>query len=323
MPATDTGPRRGGDPRGTESGAALSDGPPSGGAAGPTASASASASGDCTDFASGLDALEAPQARSARHRLADKALGPVLAVVVVLGLWQLAHTLSWSAALPAPAEVGGDLAAAWSDGTLLPSLLHSIQRCLLGFLLAVAIGAPLGLFVARYGPARSVFGPILSAVQSLPAAALVPVAVIALGESEGAVYTVVLLGAVPSVAMGLVAATDQVSPLLLRAGRTLGATGWRGAVHVLIPAAMPGFVIALKQGWTFGWRALMTAELITATPLPGVGRILNEGKESADMSLVLAAVLLILAIGVLVEAAIFAPVERRVLRSRGLQGGPA
>ncbi|HCA88701.1 MAG TPA: ABC transporter permease, partial [Streptomyces sp.] len=274
------------------------------------------------DFASGLDALESPPPRSVPHRLLGKAAGPLLAVLVVLGLWQLGYATGASQTLPAPADVGRDLVSAWQAGVLQPSLLHSFQRCLLGFVLAVAIGAPLGLFVARYRPVRSVLAPILSAVQSLPAAALVPVAVIALGDSEGAVYTVVLLGAVPSVAMGLISATDQVSPLLMRAGRTLGATGWRGAVHVLIPAAMPGFVIALRQGWTFGWRALMTAELITATPLPGVGRILNEGKEQGDMSLVLAAVVLILAIGVLVETAVFAPAERRVLRSRGLLAGP-
>jgi NitT/TauT family transport system permease protein len=311
MPATDTG-RPGGTPVRPKSGAQT-------GPAGQTGYAGDTGRAD--DIASGLDALESPSPRSAPHRLLGKALGPLLAIVLVVALWQAAYSLGLSATLPAPGEVGHDLAESWSDGVLLPSLLHSLQRTLVGFLASVAVGAPLGLCVARFAPFRSVLAPVLSAVQSLPAAALVPVAVIALGNSESAVYAVVLLGAVPSIAMGLVGATDQVSPLLLRAGRTLGATGWRGAVHVLVPAAMPGFVTALRQGWTFGWRALMTAELITATPLPGVGRILNEGKEQADMSLVLAAVVLILAIGVLVESAVFAPVERRVLRSRGLLAG--
>jgi NitT/TauT family transport system permease protein len=247
-----------------------------------------------------------------------KAAPPLLAIVVVLVLWQAAYALNWSRTLPAPASVGHQLTDAWADGTLLPSLGHSLLRCLAGFTASAVIGVPLGLLLTRFAALRTVLGPILSSIQSLPAAALVPVAVIALGNSEGAVYAVVLLGAVPSIAVGVIAAVDQVPPLLLRAGKSMGAVGFGGAAHVLVPAALPGFVAALRQGWTFGWRALMTAELITATPLPGIGRMLDAGKQSGELSLVLAAVILILAVGVLVESAVFAPVERRVLHSRGL-----
>ncbi|MDG9702383.1 ABC transporter permease [Streptomyces sp. DH37] len=280
----------------------------------------AGGSGDSDEMASGLDALESPVSATAAtsRRLLAMAAPPLAAVALVLALWQLAHVLNWSATLPAPAAVWGELAAAWSDGTLLPSLGHSMLRCLIGFAASAAIGVPLGLLLTRAAPLRTVLGPILSAVQSLPAAALVPVAVIALGNSEGAVYAVVLLGAVPSIAVGVTAAVDQIPPLLLRAGRSMGAGGLRGAVHVLVPAALPGFVTALRQGWTFGWRALMTAELITATPLPGIGRMLDAGRQSGELSLVLASVVLILAVGVVVESVLFAPMERRVLHSRGL-----
>ncbi|GAA2413160.1 ABC transporter permease [Streptomyces glaucosporus] len=272
------------------------------------------------EVASGLDALESPVSSTgaASRRVLAKLAPPLAALVLVLALWQIAYVLGWSATLPSPAAVWGELAAAWSDGTLLPSLGHSLLRCLAGFTASAAIGVPLGLVLTRLAPLRAVLGPVLSAVQSLPAAALVPVAVIGLGNSESAVYTVVLLGAVPSIAMGVAAAVDQVPPLLLRAGRSMGAGGLRGALHVLVPAALPGFVAALRQGWTFGWRALMTAELITATPLPGIGRMLDAGRQSGAMSLVLASVVLILAVGVAVESLLFSPVERRVLRSRGL-----
>lgn len=279
--------------------------------------------GPSDEMASGLDALETPAAATAKatsQRVLAKVAPPVLAVTAVLALWQLAYLLNWSKALPAPAAVWGDLAASWSDGTLLPALGHSVLRCLIGFTASAAIGVPLGLILTRLKALRTVVGPVLSAIQSLPAAALVPVAVIVMGNSEGAVYTVVLLGAVPSIAVGVMAAVDQVPPLLLRAGKSMGAVGLSGAAHVVVPAALPGFVASLRQGWTFGWRALMTAELITATPLPGIGRMLDAGKQSGELSLVLAAVVLILAIGVLVESVLFAPVERRVLHSRGLTG---
>ncbi|UGY94247.1 ABC transporter permease [Streptomyces gobiensis] len=279
------------------------------------------AADDSQEMASGLDALEtqAP-AKDAGRRMLAKAAPPLLAIAVVLALWQLAHTLQWSGTLPAPAAVGAELAAASSDGTLLPALGHSILRCLIGFGASAAIGIPLGVLLTRLSALRTLFGPILSSIQSLPAAALVPIAIIALGPSEGAVYAVVLLGAVPSIAVGVAAGIDQVPPLLLRAGHSMGATGSRGALHVLLPAALPSLISALRQGWTFGWRALMTAELITATPLPGIGRMLAEGNAAQSMSQVLAAVALILAVGVLVESALFTPLERRVLHSRGLTG---
>lgn len=279
---------------------------------------------DESDVASGLDALDTPAAAGAKavyRRLLAKAGPPLLAAVFVLVMWQLAYAFHWSATLPAPGEVWGHLARDGADGTLLPAVGHSLLRCLIGFGASAVIGIPLGVALTRLAPVRTVLGPILSSLQSLPAAGLVPIAVLALGNSEGAVYTVVLLGAVPSIAVSVAAGIDQVPPLLLRAGTSMGATGLRGALLVLVPAALPSFVSALRQGWTFGWRALMTAELITATPLPGIGRMLSAGKEAQSMSLVLASVLLILAVGVLVESALFSPVERRVLHSRGLAGG--
>ncbi|GAA1350689.1 ABC transporter permease [Streptomyces beijiangensis] len=205
-----------------------------------------------------------------------------------------------------------------SLGSLVPALGHSLFRTVLGFTASVLLGSAIGLLIRRYAPVRRGLSPVLSAIQSLPAAGLVPLAVLVLSESEQAVYAVVLLGAVPSVAMGLVGALDQIPPLLLRAGRTMGATGWDSVRYVLLPASLPGIVHALRQGWTFGWRALMTAELITETPLPGIGEILNTGKQTDDTALTLAAVGVILAVGVVVESAIFTPVERRVLRTRGL-----
>lgn len=211
------------------------------------------------------------------------------------------------------------LAGLWSGDGLAVGLGHSAMRCTAGFAVSAALGTVLGVVLFRRASLHTAVRPLLSAVQALPAAALVvPVAVICFGDSKPAVYAVVLLGAVPSVAIGVLTALGEVPPALVQAGRAMGAGRGELAVQVLFPAALPGVVAALRQGWTFGWRALMTAELITATPLPGVGRILDAGKQSGDLSLVLAAVMVILAVGVGVESAVFAPLERRVLRRRGL-----
>ncbi|MFG2572532.1 ABC transporter permease [Streptomyces sp. NPDC048481] len=242
------------------------------------------------------------------------------ALLLVAGLWQLVHLLGLSPVLPAPSAVLRDLSDAWSAGTLGSGLLHSLGRCLAGFAASAAVGVPLGLLLHRFGFLRTPVAPVLGAFQSLPAAVLVPIAVMCLGPSRGAVYLVVLLGAVPSVTTGVLTALDQVPPLLVRAGRAMGATGAAAVRHVLLPAALPGVVAALRQGWAFGWRALMTAELMTATPLTGLGRMIDAGRRSGRLSAVLAAAVAVLAVGVLVEAGVFGPVQRRVLRARGLPG---
>jgi NitT/TauT family transport system permease protein len=152
--------------------------------------------------------------------------------------------------------------------------------------------------------------------------AWVPAAVVWFGLTDATIYAVVLLGAVPSVANGLLAGVDQVPPLYLRAGRVLGATGAARVRHVLLPAALPGYLAGLKQGWAFSWRSLMAAELIASSPELGLGlgQLLENARSYQDMALVLATIGEILVVGVAVDLLLFAPLERRVLRSRGLAG---
>src|SRR6185295_9964685 len=111
-----------------------------------------------------------------------------------------------------------------------------------------------------------------------------PPAVIWLGLDNSMMYAVILLGAVPSIANGLVSGIDQVPPLFLRAGRTMGATGVRGAWHIVLPAALPGYLAGLKQGWAFSWRSLMAAELIASSPDlgMGLGTFLENARTNSD-----------------------------------------
>ncbi|MDT9699204.1 ABC transporter permease subunit, partial [Streptomyces sp. P17] len=141
-----------------------------------------------------------------------------------------------------------------------------------------------------------------------------------LGLNNSMMYAVILLGAVPSIANGLVAGIDQIPPLFLRAGRTMGATGLRGAWHIMMPASLPGYLAGLKQGWAFSWRSLMAAEIIASSPDLGVGlgQLLENGRNNASMSQVFLAIFLILLVGIAIDLLIFSPLERRVLRSRGL-----
>ncbi|GGZ99924.1 ABC transporter permease [Streptomyces echinoruber] len=273
----------------------------------------------------GLDALEVQAASRPpfRQTLFHKILPPVVAVAVVLAVWQALISLRIvddPTKLPSPADVGGEFRDAWLKGELLGYIWTSVSRGLLGFLFALALGTPLGLLVARVKAVRAAIGPVLSGLQSLPSVAWVPPAVIWLGLNNSMMYAVILLGAVPSIANGLVSGIDQVPPLFLRAGRTMGATGLRGAWHIVMPAALPGYLAGLKQGWAFSWRSLMAAEIIASSPDLGIGlgALLENGRNASSMSMVFEAILLILFVGIAIDLLIFSPLERWVLRSRGL-----
>ena len=200
------------------------------------------------------------------------------------------------------------------------SALNSIPRAVQGFLISIVIATPIGLLLGFYPKLRAIFGPILTGLQQLPSVAWVPAAIIWFGLSDATIYTVVLLGAVPSIANGLLAGMDQIPPIYLRAGQIMGARGWRRTVKIVLPAAWPGYLAGLEQGWAFAWRSLMAAELIAVSPAlgPGLGQMLETGRVLGDMALILGAIAMIMAAGILIERLVFAPLRQRTLRNRGL-----
>ncbi|MGW0534920.1 ABC transporter permease [Streptomyces sp. NPDC003032] len=281
---------------------------------------------DLAGLEAGLDALETtagPVRTPVRQVLVQKVLPPLTAVLLVLLVWQALvsfEVVDDPGKLPSPSAVWDEVREAWLQGTLLDFIWTSVSRGLLGFVFALAIGTPLGLIVARVRFIRAAIGPILSGLQSLPSVAWVPPAVLWLGLENKMMYAVILLGAVPSIANGLVSGVDQVPPLFLRAGRTLGATGLRHTWHIVLPAALPGYLAGLKQGWAFSWRSLMAAEIIASSPELGVGlgQLLENGRNASSMPMIFLAIFLILIVGIAIDLLIFSPLERRVLRGRGL-----
>ena len=244
------------------------------------------------------------------------------AVALLIGVWQAL----WAAAfwpeyqLPAPATVGHQIWQEFRTGEAVTIIWNSVHRPVLGFVVAIAVATPLGLLLAKVRALRAAFGPLLSGLQSLPSVAWVPAAILWFGITPSAIYFVVLLGSVPSIANGLMSGIDQIPPILPRVGKVLGAGRMAGARHILLPAALPGYLTGLKQGWAFSWRSLMAAELIANSPQlgQGLGQYLENGRSLNDMPTVMAAILLILLVGIGVEVLVFRPLERGVLRAKGL-----
>jgi NitT/TauT family transport system permease protein len=278
-----------------------------------------------TSLEAGLDALEsAAETRSPwwRRVLLAKIVPPVLAVVGLLLIWDVLVLAGVKPAwvLPGPADVWDAITSNWSQYQVGAAVWDSISRGVIGFAVSVVVGTVLGMSIARVPVLRAAIQPILSGLQSLPSVAWVPIGIMWFGITDATIYTVVLLGAIPSVTIGLIDGIDQIPPIYTRVGHNLGARGLSAARYVLFPAVLPGYVSGLKQGWAFSWRSLMAAELIAVSPHlgPGVGQVMAEAADNNDMAMAFGTLIIILVIGIGINAAFFAPIERRLLRSRGL-----
>jgi NitT/TauT family transport system permease protein len=273
---------------------------------------------------SGLDALTLPVGGGRRRgrRIVRVLVPKLVAAACLLGVWQLVVLLGiWpSYVIPSPADVWQAFTEQARSGHIGGAVWTSLQRGFEGYLFAVLIGTPLGLLIARVRTVRYAIGSLVAALQSLPSVTWVPVGIVWFGLSQTTILFVVVMGAVPSIAGGMVSAVDNRPPILLRVGDALGARGVARYRHIVLPAALPGYIAGLKQAWSFSWRSLMAAELITAGPSLGLGlgHLLNVGRDESDMRQMMMAILVILAVGVLVDALAFSPIDRAVRRRHGL-----
>jgi NitT/TauT family transport system permease protein len=271
-----------------------------------------------------LAPLQAPLAGSKRSwRSLLRAIVPrVGAVLMLILLWQLLAVLHVrpSYALPAPGDVWASLVQQAREGHLSEAIFNSLRRAFVGYAMALAVGTLLGLVLARFRTLRTGVGSLLAALLSLPSVTWVPIGILWFGLTDATIIFVVVLGAFPSIARGVIGAIDQIDPTVLRLARSLGAKGPAFYRHFLLPAALPGYLSGMQQAWSFSWRSLMAAELIAIGPQLGLGlgQLLDSGRELADMPLALAAMIGILAVGLVIDELLFRPLERRVLRRRGL-----
>jgi NitT/TauT family transport system permease protein len=277
------------------------------------------------DEVAGLDALELHgMQRPPIARRIWSALWPkLLAVGIFLAIWQavVLAALYPEHILPGPVKVFEDLLKQLQGPNLWSAILTTLRRGLWGFGLALAIGVGIGILVARFAILRAAVGSMITGLQTMPSIAWFPLAIVLFKLSEEAITFVVVLGAAPSIANGLLHGIDHIPPVLTRAGRVLGARGLDMYRHVIIPAAMPSFVGGLKQGWAFAWRSLLAGELlVTIANKASLGQLLSVNRELSNYDGMIAIMLVILAIGILMDALVFGQIERRIRVKRGLVG---
>ncbi|MGI8517837.1 MAG: ABC transporter permease [Acidimicrobiia bacterium] len=270
----------------------------------------------------GLDRLELPLATTdSRGRRVWRSAWPKLAAVAMaLLLWELVVLSGGkpSFVLPPPYEVLGRLGELATTGWFWVAIATTLRRAVIGFSVAMGLGTVVGLAVSQSSILRRAVGSLITGLQTMPSIAWFPLAILLFGLTETAIFFVVLIGAAPSIANGLINGVDHIPPVLLRAGRMLGARGMTAWRHVVLPASLPSYVGGLKQGWAFAWRSLMAGEIIVIiASRPSIGVQLQFFREFADADGLQAFMIVVLIIGILVDI-IFGAVERRLRRNRGL-----
>ena len=273
----------------------------------------------------GLDSLELQpgQGQQDPGRIARKAwaaLWPkLLAIALVVAVWELITLTGWKKyVLKGPGPVFSDLWQQMQHGMLWSTIGWTMRSALIGYVVALLIGSVVGLLVARIKPLRAAIGSIITGLQTMPSVAWAPFAIILFGEDNSAVLFVVILGAAPSIANGLITGVDYTPPLLLRAGQTMGLRGFALYRYLILPASLPAYVAGLKQGWAFAWRSLMAAELFIAiVGQISIGQQLSVDQQSLDFAGASTMIIVILVIGIVVDT-LFTKADTAIRRRRGL-----
>jgi NitT/TauT family transport system permease protein len=238
---------------------------------------------------------------------------------LVAGWELLMRTGVWSTLLvPTPSQVGRYFVEAVRDRTLLDAIAVTLKRLLLGYVSGLALGLPLGLLNARFRFCQDTLGLLALGLQTLPSVCWAPLALLWFGQTEAAMFFIVIMGSVWSIMLATDAGVRNVPPIYVRAARTMGSRGLHTCLKVVFPAALPFIVSGMKQGWAFAWRSLMAAEIyITILTGSGLGHLLHYGRELHAMDAVVGIMLVIVLIGLIADKILFSPVERFLHRRWG------
>lgn len=247
----------------------------------------------------------------------------ILFILILIALWQGFYWLGVDVlsavkpyAMPSPIGVGKRFGELMSDGSLLRATGNSLLRGLVGFLIAVAIGVIVGLLMNQITYLQKNLKPLVLGIQTLPSVCWVPFSILWFGLSTQAIIFVVVMGSAFSISISVDNAMKNIPPIYGKVAATMGANKLQHLRLVVFPAALPELITGLKQGWSFAWRALMAGEVMTTSI--GLGQTLILGRDLADINQVMLVMIIIVAVGIIIDKCIFANIEKAVLKKRGL-----
>jgi sulfonate transport system permease protein len=244
-------------------------------------------------------------------RLARRALGPLAAI----GLWQLACSLGMfsSVEVASPVSVVDAGRQLWAQGALQSNLVISLQRVAEGLVLGVAAGVFLAVICGLFWVGEDLLDPVIQAARGVPILGLVPLAIIWFGVGEVPKIFLIALGCTFPVYLNTYAAIRGVDVKLVEAGQTFGLNRWGLVRKVILPGALPGFLVGLRFALVAVWVIDVVAEEINAQS--GLGYLINQAQTTNRTDIMFLCLAIYAMLGLAADA-IVRLLERRLLAWR-------
>lgn len=220
--------------------------------------------------------------RRAPSLVVGNALG-ALCIALVLVAWFLAtagvaeERVVSPTLLPAPLEVLQSFPALAAGGELVTAVVATLRRVLAGFLLAVAVGVPLGMAAGAWRALGAFLAPVVMVGRNIPIAALIPLTILWFGIDETQKVMFIFIATVPFVFSDAAASVIEISDRYVDTAQTLGANDRQVVMKVLVPLALPSVFTSLRSLFGIAFGYIMLAELINARH--GLGYMLSLGQR--------------------------------------------
>jgi NitT/TauT family transport system permease protein len=233
----------------------------------------------------------------------------ILFLAALTGIWQLIFSLGIfpKISLPSPAMVAQSFAVLFANATLITSIGMTMWRLVISFSISIFLGVGVGLLMVRFRSFGKTMSSFAVGLQSFPSIAWVPFAIL----------FVVIMSSIFSVMTSTYSGIGNIPTIYLRAAENMGANGLSLFRFVMIPAATPSLIVGIRQAWSFAWHALIGAEILIAASV-GLGHILLVGREFQLMDQIIASMIIIFAIGFVVDRVVFNKLEDKVRSRWGL-----
>ena len=242
----------------------------------------------------------------------------VTLIVVAAGYEALARSGVFPPVLlPTLPTVVRTLWGAIADGTMPRHALYTLYRVMVGLGLAVAVGLPLGILMARFRALESFFMPLVSVLMPIPSLAWVPLFILWFGLGNITTVLVVFYAATFPMLLNAWSGVRSVNPLWVRAAGAMGANGRSLFWKVMVPGASPFIITGVRQAFLRAWIAVVGAEMLAASDW-GLGWVIFDAKEFLNTDVMLASLVIIGAIGFVFERLVFGSLERATVMRWGM-----
>jgi NitT/TauT family transport system permease protein len=236
---------------------------------------------------------------------------PLLAVIGLLGIWQIAALMVNTDSFPTALDALRAIPSILGDKESLINILASLRRMAIGFGLAVIVSIPLGLMMGRSRGVASFFNPLLMVIYPVPKAALMPIIMLWLGVGDIAKTLVIFLGVSLPVIYHSFQGAKAVEEKMLWSGAAMGLSAVQRMVRIVLPAALPEILTGCRTGLVLALITMITSEMIARQS--GAGNILFNALDMGQYDTVFAMIIVVGAMGIGLDAA-FERMRGRLVR---------